>query len=182
MATSLNTPKLTAKKSTLSATHHAQVMVIKDAGGTIVHTSFFHDGARLAKFDDLLDSERNGVPAKSFVRIPAELGIPPSRVFQFTGIPKSTAAHKIKNQTNFMGTEALASMRLDKLLTAARGIFANSLHQDAKKMDSGKWLGQWLERPQPALGGIKPAELLDTEVGGQRVLQVLNAIESGSYQ
>jgi uncharacterized protein (DUF2384 family) len=131
---------------------------------------------------EVIEIERAGVPAQTFLRTTEKLKLPSSRVFQIFNIPKSTAAHKIKMGTRFEGTEALAALRLEKLLALAEAITSNSLHPDAKKFDSGKWLGEWIESPQPALGGIKPSEMLDTEAGGQRVYQVLAAIESGSYQ
>jgi hypothetical protein len=36
----------------------------------------------------------------------------------------------------------------------------NSTSLESKDFDSAKWLGQWLERAQPALGGRKPADLI----------------------
>lgn len=133
-------------------------------------------------FREYLAIERSGVPAKSFLQTIDKLKLPNSRVFQIFNIPKSTAAHKISVGGKFVGVEALASIRLAKLLSLAEKIVSNSLHPDAKNFDSGKWLGEWIERSQPALGGMKPSDLLDTEVGGQRVIQVLGALESGSYQ
>ena len=51
-----------------------------------------------------------------------------------------------------------------KLLALADRIVADSLHPDAKGFDAGKWLGEWLERPQRYLGDVKPYELLDLVV------------------
>lgn len=133
-------------------------------------------------FAQHLDIERTGVSSDEFLGTIERLKMPSSRVFEFLKIPKSTAAYKIKNKARFEGMEALAILRIVKLLSKAESIIANSLHPDAKDFDVGKWLGEWIESPQPALGGIKPSELLDTEVGGNRVYQVLSALESGSYQ
>ncbi len=132
--------------------------------------------------DQLVHTERNGFSSKEFLSVIQKLKLPNSRVLEFLKIPKSTAAYKIKSGARFEGTEALATLRITKLLAKAEEITANSLHPDAKNFDSGKWLGEWLESPQPALGGKKPSELLDTEAGGNRVFQVLSALESGSYQ
>lgn len=136
----------------------------------------------LSKFDEILHVERHGVPAQDFLSTIERLKIPNARAFQIFNIPKSTAANKIKTGGQFVGTEALASIRLQKLLALAQSIAANSLHPDAAHFDSGKWLGEWIEQAQPALGGLKPSQLLDTEAGGQRVYQTLAALESGSYQ
>lgn len=142
-------------------------------------------GSKLAAhrtFHEMVEIERNGVPAQVFAGNIERLKMPSSRALQIFNIPKSTAAHKLKTDGKFEGADALAYIRLEKLLLLAESIVANSLHPDANNFDSGKWLGEWIERPQPALGGLKPADLLDTEAGGLRVQQVLAAIESGAYQ
>lgn len=48
--------------------------------------------------------------------------------------------------------------------------------------DIDLWLQEWLHRPQPALGGIRPAELLSTDAGIESVRRALGATLSGSYQ
>ncbi len=48
--------------------------------------------------------------------------------------------------------------------------------------DMDAWLQEWLQRPQPALGGRKPADLLSTEEGIESVRRALGSTLSGSYQ
>jgi uncharacterized protein (DUF2384 family) len=134
------------------------------------------------EFSELVAMEKNGINASEVVHDLEQLGIPKNRGFEFLNIPKATAHNKITSGKNFVGIEALASIRIKKMLALAESIASNSLHPDAKNFDSGKWLGEWIERPQPALGGRKPTEFLNTETGGQRILQLLGALESGSYQ
>ena len=126
--------------------------------------------------------ERNGVSSLKFQSNINKLKLSNARVFQIFNIPKSTAAHKISSGGKFVGTDALAAIRLEKLLLLSERIVADSLHPDAKGFDAGKWLGEWIERPQRAFGGMKPSELLDTEEGSQYVIRLLGALESGSYQ
>jgi uncharacterized protein (DUF2384 family) len=52
----------------------------------------------------------------------------------------------------------------------------------AKDFDAVRWLGQWIERAQPALDGRRPADLLDTPTGVDLVARLLGAIQSGAYQ
>lgn len=80
-----------------------------------------------------------------------------------------------------MQTIVLTADRKNLLLVAQR-IVADSLHPDAKGLDAEKWLSQWLEMPQRALNSKRPSELLNTEEGCQKVLRLLGALESGSYQ
>lgn len=48
--------------------------------------------------------------------------------------------------------------------------------------DIDNWLQDWLHRPQPALAGRKPAELLSTEAGVVSVCRALGSILSSAYQ
>ena len=127
-----------------------------------------------------LDRERNGIPVAEFVATIQKIGLTKQRASQIFNLPKSKLSNRDGNQL-LKGTQALATIRLEKLLLRAEGIISNSLHSDAKGFDAGKWLGEWFEIPQPALSGLKPSELLDTESGGQQVLQLLGAIESAVY-
>ncbi|MGN6313896.1 MAG: antitoxin Xre/MbcA/ParS toxin-binding domain-containing protein [Rhodanobacteraceae bacterium] len=47
--------------------------------------------------------------------------------------------------------------------------------------DAGRWVGRWLDTPQPALGGVPPKEFLGTADGRATVRRLLGSIESGAY-
>ena len=68
-----------------------------------------------------------------------------------------------------------------QLLPQVEELAAQSTHKDAAALDSARWLKEWLERPQPALGGRRPAEMLGTKEGVAAVRRVLGAIVSGSF-
>jgi putative toxin-antitoxin system antitoxin component (TIGR02293 family) len=42
-------------------------------------------------------------------------------------------------------------------------------------------VGNWLSRPNRALGGVAPVEVLDTDAGTEQVSELLNRIEYGVY-
>jgi uncharacterized protein (DUF2384 family) len=48
--------------------------------------------------------------------------------------------------------------------------------------DIDQWLREWLELPQPALGGDRPIQLLDTAEGRVSVRRALGSLLSGAYQ
>lgn len=50
------------------------------------------------------------------------------------------------------------------------------------EFDLDQWLQDWLERPQPALGGARPVQLLDSPEGLESVRRALGALLSGAYQ
>ena len=69
-----------------------------------------------------------------------------------------------------------------KLLCIAQDIVHDSTAEGARDFDTAKWLDHWIELPQPALGGRKPVDLLDTAKGVEAVVHLLGSIQSGAYQ
>ncbi|MBK9658219.1 MAG: DUF2384 domain-containing protein [Rhodanobacteraceae bacterium] len=47
---------------------------------------------------------------------------------------------------------------------------------------AGKWLGQWLREPHPALGGVPPATYMQAPSGRTAVTRILGGAFSGAYQ
>jgi putative toxin-antitoxin system antitoxin component (TIGR02293 family) len=128
----------------------------------------------------LVEIERNGIRARLVKDIASEMKIPASRLFNMIGIPKATIEKKASANEMISGAGGQAALGMVRLLGIAQSIVDNST-ADVTDFDVGCWLGQWIERPQPALGGRKPSELLDTPTGVEVVSRVLGAIESGAY-
>lgn len=127
----------------------------------------------------LLETERQGVSARFLVDVADRMAVPYTHLAETIGIPKATAARKQAKGEMIDGAAAIA---LARLLALAKEIVEDSTLADARKFDAARWLGQWIERPQPALGGRKPSELLDTPTGVSMVTRLLGAIRSGAYQ
>ena len=130
----------------------------------------------------LVETERSGVPGGFLKDLSRRMEIPAARVFVMLGVPKATAEKKAAAGEVLSGSGGQAAIGIAKLLGIAQGIVANSTAAQAKGFDSAKWLGRWLERPQPSLGGRKPGDLVDTPTGFEVVARLLGAIESGAYQ
>ena len=126
--------------------------------------------------------ERQGVLVAFVDDLSKQMGLPSSRMFDILGVPKAKAWKKSATRMYIDGCAGQSALRIIKLLGIARAIVNNSTAEEAKKCHSTRWLGQWIERPQPALGGRKPAELMDTPTGGKIVAKLLGSIESGAYQ
>lgn len=52
---------------------------------------------------------------------------------------------------------------------------------DGSDFDAYGWMGRWLTEPLPALGQIRPADLIDTMEGQALVGKALAQIQSGAY-
>lgn len=139
----------------------------------------FVSGVSIASPMQLLETERMGVDAAFLDDMAKRMDVSYSRLAETLGIPKATAARKLANNEKINGAAAIA---LARLLATASEIVQDSTAPEAQTFDTARWLGQWIERPQPALGGRKPAELLDTPTGVAMVTKLLGAIRSGAYQ
>jgi putative toxin-antitoxin system antitoxin component (TIGR02293 family) len=131
---------------------------------------------------ELVEMERHGVDGRFLKDISRRMEIPQLHVFDMIGVPKATAEKKVASGEVISGSGGQAAIGMARLIAKAGDIVANSTARQAKDFDAAKWLGQWINLPQPALGGRKPCALLDTPTGLEVVLRLLGAIESGAYQ
>jgi len=131
---------------------------------------------------EIVEIERQGVRGSFIKDLSRRLEIPTSRMFGILGVPKATAEKKAAAGEMVTGSGGQAAIAMVKLLVIAKDIVANSTAPRAKGFDAAKWLGQWIERPQPSLGGRKAADLIDTPTGVEVVARLLGSIASGAYQ
>jgi putative toxin-antitoxin system antitoxin component (TIGR02293 family) len=130
----------------------------------------------------LIEAERNGVDGRFFKDLSKRIDLPAARVFNMLGLPKTSAKKKAMQSALVSGNSGQAAIAVAKLLGKAKSMVENATSLESKDFDSAKWLGQWLERAQPALGGRKPADLIITPTGVEIVTRLLGAIESGAIQ
>jgi putative toxin-antitoxin system antitoxin component (TIGR02293 family) len=130
----------------------------------------------------LVDIERRGVAGRFVKDLAKRMEIPAIRVFGMLGLPKATVEKKASSGELVSGSSGQAALGIARLIGIAQDIAANSTAVQAQGFDAAQWLGRWLQRPQPSLGGRTPAELIDTPTGVEIVARLLGAIESGAYQ
>lgn len=128
---------------------------------------------------EIVEIERAGVSSSFLLDLSEKMDLPQGRLFSMLGVSRSTAARKIAKDELVDGRAAIGMI---KLLALAREMLSESTSPDAKGFDIEKWLGRWIELPQPALGGRKPSDLMDTPTGVAIVAKALGAIQSGAYQ
>ena len=133
-----------------------------------------------ADFDRRVRAEREGVPSEMVVTVMKEMGSTAGEFQRIVGVPKSTFAKKISEKSAFGGAAGQAVLGLAELVNLAEDL-VDPKARDAAGFDAGRWVGEWIQRPQPALGGRKPADLMDTPTGRDSVKRVLGALGSGAY-
>jgi putative toxin-antitoxin system antitoxin component (TIGR02293 family) len=135
----------------------------------------------LAEPMDQVELEREGLPAGVVAGIAQAMAVPRVRIFEVMDLPRATMEKKISEDEVLTGVANRRALNLLRLLAHAREILKDSTSPAADRFDVARWLGRWIETPQPALGGKKPAELLDTEIGASMVDRTLGAMRSGAY-
>lgn len=143
----------------------------------------FRKMLRTAPLADRVRIERDGVPYAVVKNLIDEIGVSSSDFRIYVGIPKATFTKKMKEKALFSGTSGQSVVGLMDLINKVDDMLAAENDNDAaRSFDVEKWVGDWIQRPQPALGGLAPAELMDTPTGRASVMRVLGAIQSGAYQ
>ncbi|MGQ0599407.1 antitoxin Xre/MbcA/ParS toxin-binding domain-containing protein [Aquabacterium sp.] len=152
-------------------------LVYKRSQGVDAYLKQVHEATPV----QMVEMERLGVAGTFITDLSKRMELPSSRVFAMLRIPPATAARKAASGAVVDGRAGLAAIGMIKLLGIAQDIVEDSTALEAQDFDTVKWLGQWIERPQPALGGKKPADYLDTPSGVEMVAQLLGAMRSGAY-
>lgn len=70
-------------------------------------------------------------------------------------------------------------MAIDTLVTQVKKMVEET--GDSVGFDARKWVLNWLERPLPALGGQRPADLLISDTGLEVVSNLLERSRAGAY-
>jgi len=138
---------------------------------------------RTAPLAERVKIEREGVPYIIVQSLIDNIGVSSSEFQAYVGIPKATFTKKMKDRAVFAGTPGQSVVGLMDLINKVDDMLAaENDNEAARNFDVEKWVGDWIQRPQPALGGMAPAQLMDTPSGRASVMRVLGAIQSGAYQ
>lgn len=118
----------------------------------------------------LLQTVRDGLAFTALERFQRALGFSPEQVTRLIQLAPRTLARR-RHDGRLRPDES------DRLLRAAR-VMARAL-----QLFNGKWAAarRWLETAQPALGGVAPVELAETELGAREVEIALGRIEHGVF-
>lgn len=120
-----------------------------------------------------------GVPSAILTRLSSALNRPVKYVVRTIGMAPTSASRKLQRQTPLAPDESERALGVAKLIGQVETIVQQS--GDPGGFDPGRWVAEWIETPQPALGGRRPDELLDTAEGQGMVSDLLARMQSGAY-
>lgn len=119
--------------------------------------------------DDLVELIRHGLPYRSFEKVAEALDSSVDEVAATLDVPRSNLTRRKK-------TGLLKKDESEKVLRLAR--IALRAEEVLGSMEKAY---RWLRTPNRALGGQRPMEMLDLEIGAREVEDVLGRIQYGVY-
>lgn len=127
-------------------------------------------GKAVRKPDDLAHLVRKGLPAGSVTALAEKLHLGSTVLSRKLGIPLRTLTRRLSQASVLTPAES------DRTVRMAR-IYANAIEMIG---DERKAV-EWLSTPNRALGGEKPLDQLDTDMGARMVEDILGRIAYGVY-
>ena len=127
-------------------------------------------GKAIKKADDLAQLVRKGLPAGSVTALAQKLDLGNIVLSRKLGIPQRTLTRRLSQGARLTAAES------DRTVRFAR-VYANAVEMigDEKKAV------EWLRTPNRALGGERPLDQLDTDLGARTVEDILGRIAYGVY-
>jgi len=125
--------------------------------------------------------EREGVPARVVESLLERMRATPAEFRQITGMPRSSLPRKLREAGMVASGGGLAVVCLIDMINRVEDMLNADGDEIARGFDVFEWLGRWMRRPQRALAGMTPMELIDTPTGRQLVVRLIGAMQSGVY-
>lgn len=137
--------------------------------------------AFLYSFDAIerVELVKQGVPASLLVLISEDMAISKDKLYSTLGLARATVNRKLREQQVLNQDESERVLGIARLVGQVDQIVKES--GNPQNFDAAKWVAAWLARPQPALGGKRPAELMDTADGRSIVSDLIARMQSGAY-
>lgn len=142
-----------------------------------VRSRFFSVGPMDAQ--ERVELIRAGVPADVINQVAHRMHVHKQVVYDVLSLPRSSMDRAIANKGRLSKEHSERLLGLQTLVKLVEKIVEES--GDPTGFDASSWVGQWLERPQPALAGARPADYMDTMEGQRLVQGLLLKAQAGVY-
>lgn len=128
---------------------------------------------------DRVTIAKGGVPAAFVQGMAQDMGIPRDRLVTNLGMAPATVSRKVQQRQVLSPDQSERALGMARLVGQVQSMVSES--GDPEGFDAAAWLANWLDGPLEALGGRKPAQLLDTSEGQAIVSNLLARMQSGAY-
>ena len=122
---------------------------------------------------------KEGVPARLLDLICEDMAVPKDKLYATIGLARATINRKLREQQMLNQDESERVLGIARLVGQVSAMVRESGRPEG--FDAARWVADWLDEPQPALGGRRPAELMDTADGRTIVSDLIARMRSGAY-
>lgn len=129
--------------------------------------------------EDRIALLRTGFPAVAVTELADRMGWSREHAFDALRLKRSTVMRKIKEEAKLETSESERLLSVVDIIDQVQEMVERAGTPEG--FDAGRWVGTWLDTSNPALGGRRPAEYLDTHEGAQILRRLLAQMESGAY-
>ncbi|HXR37466.1 MAG TPA: antitoxin Xre/MbcA/ParS toxin-binding domain-containing protein [Terracidiphilus sp.] len=124
----------------------------------------------IRKADDLVRQVRAGLPASTVTMLAEVLSLQRAQVAKQLNIPVRTLSRRLANKSLLTHDESDRTLRMARVVALANEVLGTE-----------EKASRWMVAPNRALGGERPFDRLDTELGVRSVEEILYAIAYGMY-
>jgi len=120
-----------------------------------------------------------GVPASVVEVMARRMAMPKEKLVGTLGLARATIDRKARENKPLSSDESSRVLGMARLVGQVQAMVEES--GNPAGFNAAEWVARWLEKPLPALGGQRPADLMDTPEGQGIVSQVVARMQSGAY-
>lgn len=122
---------------------------------------------------------KEGLPAQLLDELSQSMKMPKGRLLPTLGIAAATVRRKVRESKPLSTGDSGRALGLARLVGQVECMVRDAGRPTG--FDAAAWMGRWLEEPIGALGGRRPADLMDTAEGQAIVSNLLARMQSGVY-
>ena len=122
---------------------------------------------------------KQGIAADFLEQMATDMSISKSRLAQTLGIPCAAIKSKALKRKLLSPDESSRVLGMARLIGQVHTMVCESGNPEG--FNAAEWVARWIGRPLPALGGLRPAELMDTFDGQALVSSIVGRMQSGVY-
>lgn len=122
---------------------------------------------------------KRGVPATVVDAMAKRMAMPKEKLVGTLGLARATIDRKARENKSLSTDESSRVLGMARLVGQVQAMVEECGNPEG--FDAARWVARWLERPLPALGGQRPADLMDTPEGQSLVSNIMARVQSGAY-
>lgn len=168
------------KTATKRAREHSEPVVLGIWGESKALLDLLHyRGVYGGGSENRIATAKAGVEPSKLAMIASEMKWAQGDLIARLGLSQSTVKRKVTQHKMFDVDQSERLLGLSRLIGQVQHIVEDAGNPEG--FDAPAWFGRWLEKPNPALGGVAPWKYLDTMEGQSVLASLLNKMWTGTY-